>query len=395
MDAMFDHLRVLSVIVIVQALWLSARLRHTAYLELGAYFFHAVFVGTAAVTMAWVELQGSVTTIEAKLLVAGLHGQLVLGVLCSTERPLHPRVHVSREMINLLMLACASAALVKFGLYYREVMALGGHLAIYTDGDAIRDSSPLVVRLLASGAPFVAVLTLTQRGTHGGLRVLALIAICLEFLIGTRARPLFLLAAAVALNQRAMQLTKRRFRLLAAVAVAVLAGATALGYVREEYDLPFALYMLVVFESLAGTVHAALGSLDLASLRGLVLSQILPLLMPTDLASLDTVSKSVSFHLMPAAYERGYGLSSSLLLEVNALVSPGAVWLFYPLMALLWMRVLRACLDSPRPLIYLAGIAMAPAAFYIWRAEAWQPVVSLAKAAPFIVLALLTARRVR
>ena len=43
--------------------------------------------------------------------------------------------------------------MIKFYYYLQVVGEAGGHSAIYTEGDAVRDNSPAAVRVLSAGAP--------------------------------------------------------------------------------------------------------------------------------------------------------------------------------------------------------------------------------------------------
>lgn len=392
-DAWTWALKAMAAMALAQGLVLLPGLIRCGWLEVLAYLFHWVFVGGACVDFALTQFLEPIGVRYMPLALSGLAAQFALGLLLRRDMPLELRLEVRPTVLVALMVLCSSAALGKFALYFREIAALGGHLAIYTDGSSIRDSSPFVIRVLASGAPFLALVALAQRNIPTSIRWLAIAAIGMEFLIGTRSRPLFLFGCVLALSQVHLKLSARQLRRwLFGIGLAV-AGMVVLGYVREGWDIPAAAYMLVVFESLAGTVHGAINGVDVRGLNTLVFQQLPSLLWPSDLSRIDTVARSISWEIIPAAYESGYGLSSSALLEIAALGSIAASPVLYPAVAAAFVLIVRACAQSRVGLVYLTGIAVMPTVFYLWRAELWQPMATLVKALPFLLLLLPFVRK--
>lgn len=381
-------LKAMAALALAQGLVLLPGLSRRGWLEVFAYLFHWVFVGGACVDFAWTQLLEPLEMRHMPLALSGLAAQIGLGFLLRHDTPLRLRLEVRPSVLVTVMVLCSAAALVKFALYFREIAALGGHLAIYTDGASIRDSSPFVIRVLASGAPFVALVALAQRNLPVSMRWLAIAAIGMEFLIGTRSRPLFLLCCALALIQMDLKFSVQQLRRwLFGISLAI-AAMVVLGYVREGYEIPAAAYMLVVFESLAGTVHGAVNGVDVQGLGTLVVRQLTSLLWPSDLSQIDTVARAISMEIIPAAYESGYGLSSSALLEIATLGTIAASPVLYPAVAVAFVMLVRVCVQSRVGIVYLAGIALMPTVFYLWRAELWQPLASLVKALPFLLMLL-------
>jgi hypothetical protein len=382
----------LAIVALAQGAWVLLRFFSTGWLETFAYLFHWLFIGGACAASLLLQLEDTLQT-HWPLLMAGLNTQVLLGAMAISGRPLVVRAKFSRALLAALLLVCGVAALVKFGFYIEQVGAVGDHLAIYTEGDAIRDASPWPVRILAAGAPLVAVMVLTQRGIPWPLQVLALAAISIEFAIGTRSRPIFLLAAVLALRQTwlVQGATLQRLALGAGLTSAVLVAA-AVGYWREGYDVGWQAFALISLTSLAGTVQAALAGVELPGLESSVLTQLPALFVPSDLSRLDTVAKLVSAAALPATYELGYGLSSSAMLECALLLSPLACVLAYPALAWLVLRAVRAALQTPRAALHLLGVALLPTLFYVWRAELWQPLVAASKSLPYLLVLALAAR---
>lgn len=371
---------------LLQLFWVVRRFYRTGWIEGFAYFFHWLFIGGACVAFMLTDAFDTVTPLQQHLLVAGINAQVLLGALALGSKPTQVGVQFSPGAVSALMLVCGTAALVKFGFYIQQIGEVGDHLAIYTEGEAVRDATPLPVRVLATGASLVAVVALCQRAVPMHIKLLALLAICMEFAIGTRSRPIFLLCAVMALGQAALIGSRRSRMLIGLVPVLGAVGAGAVGYFREGYDVGAGLYIVISLASLAGTLEAALASTEMASMPATVLTQLPVLLAPTDRTQIDTAAKLVSTETNPWTYDLGYGLSSSALLETSALLSPQACLLAYPLLCILLVLAVRRAIESRNSLWHLVGIALLPTLFYVWRAELWQPLISVAKALPFLLL---------
>jgi hypothetical protein len=369
-----------------QLFWVLRRFYRTGWIEGFAYFFHWLFIGGACVAFLLTDAFDTVTPIQRHLLVAGINAQVLLGALVLGSKPAQIGVQFSPRAVSALMLVCGTAALVKFGFYIQQIGEVGDHLAIYTEGEAVRDATPLPLRVLATGASLVAVVALCQNSVPMHIKLLALLAICMEFAIGTRSRPIFLLCAVLALGQAALIGSRRSRRLVALVPVLGIVGAGAVGYFREGYDVGVGVFVVISLASLGGTVEAALASTEIVSMADTVIAQLPVLIAPTDRTQIDTAAKLVSTETNPWTYDLGYGLSSSTLLETSALLSPQACLLAYPLLCILLVLAVRRAIDSRNSVWHLAGIAVLPTLFYLWRAELWQPLIALAKALPFLLL---------
>ena len=374
-----------------QLYWVLRGFFRTGWIEGFAYFFHWLFIGGACVAFLLTEAFHTVTPIQQNLLVAGINAQLLLGALVLGSKPMQIGVQFSTRVVSALMVVCGTAALVKFGFYIQQIGEVGGdHLAIYTEGEAVRDATPWPVRVLATGASLVAVVALCQRSVPMRIKLLALLAICMEFAIGTRSRPIFLLCAVMALGQSALIGSRRTRRLVALVPVLGAMGAGAVGYFREGYDVGAAEFAVISLASLAGTLEAAIASTEIVTMPATVLTQLPVLIAPTDRTQIDTAAKLVSTETNPWTYDMGYGLSSSTLLETSALLSPQTCLLAYPLLAVLLVVAVRRAVESRSGLWHLAGIALLPTLFYLWRAELWQPLIALAKSLPFLLVLAAT-----
>jgi hypothetical protein len=374
-----------------QLFWVLRGFYRTGWIEGFAYFFHWLFIGGACVAFLLTNAFGTVTPIQQNLLVAGINAQVLLGALVLGSKPTRIGVQFSSRVVSALMLVCGTAALVKFGFYIQQIAEVGGdHLAIYTEGEAVRDATPWPVRVLATGASLVAVVALCQRSVPMRIKLLALLAICMEFAIGTRSRPIFLLCAVLALGQAALVGSRRSRRLVALVPLLGVLGAGGVGYLREGYDVGAGEFAAISLASLAGTFEAAIASTEIVTMPATVLTQLPVLIAPTDRTQIDTAAKLVSTETNPWTYDMGYGLSSSMLLETSALLSPQACLLVYPLLAVLSVVAVRRAVESRNSLWHLAGIALLPTLFYLWRAELWQPLIALAKSLPFLLVLAAT-----
>jgi hypothetical protein len=374
--------------VVVQMAVILVRVFDRGWYELFAYLLHLVAIGAAALSVTFRLEQYPQDLLYDQLAVAGMGGQLMLGLLVLSNGPLRLHAVLDRNVMALSTVVVCSAALVKFILYIRYVGLAGGHFSIYTEGDAVRDNSPAIIRIIAAGAPLVGLLAITQPGLPRWCRLLGIVAIMLEFAIGIRGRPLYIMLAAIAIGQVHLPITPvRKILIVVSAALAVLAIG-AIGYVREDNTTRIDEYFWMVLESLFGIFEAGVFSAQLPNATPLVLSQILVLLAPTPIGSIDTVAKLISVTYTQKAYLVGYGYSSSVLTEVTLIFGPLLTGFIYPLSALLIVSAIKYAVSSRRTWVFLYGASVLPIAFYIWRAELWQLAVPVIKALPFITVLL-------
>jgi len=176
-----------------------------SWLGVLTYTFHWIFIGGAALALAFADTQMDqvVEVSDYRIWILGLAGllaQISLGFIALADHVFVTPRAFKYPPLALVMLACGLAAFIKFALYINQIASLGGHLAIYTEGGTIRDASPPIVRILAKGAPLVALIVISQRTSPWWLLLLAIASITVEIATGTRSRPIFLLSAALVLN---------------------------------------------------------------------------------------------------------------------------------------------------------------------------------------------------
>jgi hypothetical protein len=358
-----------------------------SWLWAGVFVFHAVFVGMPS-AFFWLNGPQVVTSGEASIYatVAALAGQVSIGFVVFVARPVRFGHVLPAGALSFLIAVVAGASLLKITLYQESVQALGGHMAIYTDGGEIRGGVSPIVRYVAAGLPFFAVLVFTQKRFPLWVCLTVVAVVLAEFVIGIRGRPLYVAAASLAVYQ--VWLTHRlagRFVPLALFGIAVPL-TLIVGVSREGLDVSFLDYSLLMFESVGSTFGGAVTVGSFVADGSLVLRQVAALLFPTGLERIDTVSKLLTVTHFPDAYVLGYGVSSSALLEV-LMLSPGVLSPFvYVLLMVGGVGFVSFLLGSRSLVLALAGVAMLPALFYVGRAELWQPVVWLAKSLPFVVM---------
>jgi hypothetical protein len=386
----------LAVLSLIQLAFVLGRLFRVGWLAGFAYLFHWIFIGGACVAYVAAQADPPMPLDQWPLLAAGLGAQLALGIVTLASKPLRDVAQFNRPLLTLLMLVCGGAALVKFGLYLRELQGLQDHLSIYVEGEAVRDSAPAFVRILAAGAPIAALVTLSQANMARWAKALALLAIVAELGIGTRSRPIFLLAGVVILSQLAVSDTQRKRAWLLVVALACVFGAGAIAYFRESYSVGASAFALITIESLASTMQAVLEGMKVPGVKALVMGQLPSLLFPTDRDTLDTVAKVVTVHILPPeVYAFGYGVSSSALLELAAVVGLALAPVTYTLFAAMAVLAFSWALQQSKAVIYLFAVALLPSLLFVWRAELLQLVAPALKAIPFVLLLAIARARPR
>ena len=378
----------LSVVVVAQLVVVFERAFDRAWFEFLAYVLHLLTVGAASLTVTFRLEQYPQDLLYDQFAIIGMAGQLMLGVLALRARPLRITAPLDTRVLTICAVVVCTAAAIKFFYYLQYVGEAGGHSSIYTEGDAVRDNSPAVVRILSAGAPLIGLLALTFPRMPWWCRALGALAIVLELAIGIRGRPLFVILSAVAILQTSVRLTPLRKLMIVAAALAGIVVLAAIGYYRESNNSTIGDYFWMVLQSLFGIFEAGVLAAQIPDTEPIVVGQIVPLLFPTPLGDIDTVGKLISATYTPWAYVNGYGYSSSALTEVTMLCGPVLAGLVYPLVVLGVMTLIRAALTSRRTWLFLYGASTAPIAYYVWRAELWQLVVPAVKAAPFILVLL-------
>ena len=376
------------VVVFAQMALVFARAFTIGWFEFLAYVLHLLTIGAASLTVTFRLEQYPQDLLYDQFAIIGLAGQLTMGMLALRAAPLRITASIDTRVLTICAVVVCTAAMIKFYYYLQIVAEAGGHSSIYTEGDAVRDNSPAVVRVLSAGAPLIGLLALTFPRIPWWCRLLGALAIMLEFAIGIRGRPLFVVLSAAAILQTSIRLTPLRKAGIVAAAVLAIIAIAAIGYVRESNNSTITDYFWMVLESLFGIFEAGVLATQIPDTQSIVVGQIVPLLFPGPIGDVDTVGRLISATYTPAAYMSGYGYSSSALTEVTMLCGPVLAGLVYPMVVVATMSVIRAAITSRRTWIFLYGAATIPIAYYIWRAELWQLVVPAIKAGPFILVLL-------
>lgn len=352
-----------------------------------AYLLHMVAIGGSSLAVAFGAERYPTGLPYDQLSVVGMAGQLMLGVAMLSNGPVSTRVKLDRNVLAICAIIVCSAALIKFGFYIRYVGLSGGHMDIYTEGDAVRDNSPTIIRLLAAGAPLIALLAVTQPDLPRWCRALGFLAIVLEFAIGIRSRPLFIIFSIISLTQLSFKITLPRKILAVFGAIISILAIAALGYFRENNQSTSIDYFWIVIRSLFGVFEASVFSAQLpASNSEIVFDQLGPLLFPTPRAIIDTVAKLLTVTFSPEAFLMGFGYSSSALAEIVMIFGLPAAGLIYPFATFGIFTSIQIAVCSKRIWIFLYGVSVIPVSFYIWRAELWQMIIPAIKALPFILV---------
>lgn len=376
------------VVVFAQMALVFARGFTIGWFEFLAYVLHLLTIGAASLTVTFRLEQYPQDLLYDQFAIVGMAGQLTMGVLALRAAPLRIAAPLDTRVLTICAVVVCTAAMIKFYYYLQVVAEAGGHASIYTEGDAVRDNSPAVVRVLSAGAPLIGLLALTYPRMPWWCRLLGALAILLEFAIGIRGRPLFVILSAAAILQASVRLTPLRKAAIVAGAVLAIIVIAAIGYVRESNQSTITDYFWMVLQSLFGIFEAGVLAAQIPDTRSIVTGQIVPLLFPSPIGDIDTVGKLISATYTPVAYVAGYGYSSSALTEVTMLCGPVLAGLVYPLVVVAVMSAIRAAVTSRHTWLFLYGACTMPIAYYIWRAELWQMVVPAIKAGPFILLLL-------
>lgn len=374
-------------VLVLQVMAVISRVFERGWFEFFAYMMHFVSIGAASLTVTFRLEQYPQDMLYDQMAVLGMSGQLIIGFMALNSRPLLVKARLNPQVLAICAVVVCSAALIKFGFYIRYV-GLGGHLEIYTQGDAVRDNSPAVIRILAAGSPLIAFLVITQPGLPRWCRALGVLAVMLEFAIGIRGRPIYIILAVLVLVQDRLRLTLPRKVFIVFGALISVIAVAAIGYFREANDSTIIDFFWMILESLFGIFEAGVFGTQIPDTAPLITGQIAPLLVPTPLGTVDTIAKLLSSTFTPKAYVLGYGYSSSALTEITMLVGVVFSGLAYPIAVLLILSGIKATIAARQTWTFLYGACVLPIAFYIWRAELWQLAVPAIKAAPFILVLL-------
>ena len=374
--------------VVFQIMVVLWRVFEHGWYEFFAYLLHFVAIGAASLTVTFRFEQYPLDLLYDQMALIGMSGQLMIGTMALASRPLRTRNELDSNVLAICAVIVCSAALVKFALYIRYIGISGSYLDVYTEGDQLRDTSPAIIRILAAGAPLIGLLTITQPGQSRWIRSLGVLAILLEFAIGIRGRPLFIIISALVLIQQNIKITIVRKIQIILLGISGIIALGAIGYFREQYNASISDYFWIVLESLFGIFEAGVFGAQIPDTTPIVVGQIWPILVPTPLGSVDTVAKLLTSTFTPVSYNAGYGYSSSALTETVMLLGPVVSAFAYPLIVFGILVLIKTALTSRYNWAFLYGACTLPIAFYIWRAELWQLAVPAIKALPFIVVLL-------
>jgi len=374
--------------IVGQLVFVLLRAFERGWLELFAYGMHFVAIGAASLTVTFRFEQYPLGLAYDQMALIGMAGQLMIGTLLLSSSPIKPQARLDPAVLSICAVVVCSAALIKFALYLQYVGLSGGHSGIYTEGDALRDNSPTIIRVLAAGAPLIGLLAITQPGLPRWCRALGALSIVLEFAIGIRSRPLFIILSALVLLQSGFRLTLFRKIIITFVAVFAIIALAALGYYRENNQSTAIEYLWIILISLFGVFESGVFSNQLADTAPIILTQIGPLISPTPLNSIDTIAKLLTFSFAPQAYLMGFGYSSSAMAEITMLLDIVVTGFAYPVAVFGIMLLIKTAITTRRLWLFLYGASVVPICFYIWRAELWQLALPAIKALPFIVVLL-------
>lgn len=283
--------------------------------------------------------------------------------------------------------------LIKTGLYFIFIVNSGvGHLAIYTEGDALVSQVPFVIRAISGMSLIMSLATFYYRASTG-VRWFSFLLLASELLIGIRSKFFFSLICIIILSLYCnKELIKKKFlkisRLLYLVIGFVLFSLVS--YYREGYDINFVKYMVIVLDSLSSTLAGLQDIFVLPDSQGwnrldphLIITQLFPI---SGLGFLNSTQIYKEFSVIVLGdISSGIALSSSGILE-STILDVDFNFFIYLSYLLLMLSLIQHFLNSPKVFLNFIAIAMLPGFLYSIRGELILPIAYIIKSSPIIIV---------
>ncbi|CFQ32139.1 O-antigen polymerase [Yersinia bercovieri] len=268
-----------------------------------------------------------------------------------------------------------------------------GHLAIYIEGDALRDNVPLIVRGISGFSIIISMMTFFYPSSKS-IKVISIIMVLSDMAIGIRGKFFFSAISILFLFAYINKTKAVSFFTFATGVIPIITlfiTLSVVSYFREGYTIDFYSYIFIVLDSISSTI-AGLERLYMISGEWwdkyfsyqMVFDQILPILGFNNLEG-NGIAKVYSL-LVLGNISNGIGLSSSIVLE--SIVIMGELFPILLLMYLmLFILFIPYLLSSNKAVINVIGLSLISGFLFSARAEMVLPLVYFIKFSPVIICA--------
>ncbi|CNC69145.1 O-antigen polymerase [Yersinia pseudotuberculosis] len=280
----------------------------------------------------------------------------------------------------------------KIILYLIFILNSGaGHLAIYTEGDALRGSVPLIIRGISGFSIIMSMMTFFYPSSRK-IKLISMFMILSDVMIGIRGKFFFSVVSILFLYAytnkiRAVKIFTFITGFIPIVILFIILSTVS--YFREGYTIDFYSYIFIVLDSISSTI-AGLERLFIISGEWwskyfsyqMVIDQIIPIL-GFDGLDANGIAKVYSL-LVLGDLSSGLGLSSSIVLESMVIMGR-----YFPIVLLLYLisfiLIIPKLLNSNKILLNVIGLSFISGFLFSVRAEMVLPIVFMIKFFPIII----------
>ncbi|MDM2748561.1 oligosaccharide repeat unit polymerase [Citrobacter sp. Cs237] len=299
-------------------------------------------------------------------------------------------------LFTFLFYVVGFCQLFKTFLYFKFIIGSGlGHLAIYTEGDALIAQVPFVIRAISGFSLIMSLATFYFRAPTS-LRLISFLLLASELLIGIRSKFFFSLICIIVLSLYSLRyIIKNKFVKISRIQNLAIGFIlfSLISYFREGYEINFVSYLIIVLDSLSSTLAGLQDVFVLPVSQGwdkidanIIFTQIFPI------SGLGFISDSQIYKefslIVLGDISSGIALSSSGILEATVLNIKFSFFI-YLCYLLCMLAFIQKCLNSSLVILNFIAIAMLPGLFYSIRGELVLPFAYIIKSFPIILLAPL------
>lgn len=326
---------------------------------------------------------------------------VILYFSCFSSKTINQKNEVNNIFI-IIFFVVGICQLIKTFVYFKFIINSGlGHLAIYTEGEALIAQVPFLIRAI-SGLSLIMSLATFYYKTPAYLKWISFFLLASELLIGIRSKFFFSFLCIITLSLYANRNSiKKQFIKVSKVRYLVIGFIlfSLISYFREGYEINFISYLVIVLDSLSSTLAGLQDLFLLPASQGwdnidpnIILTQIFPISGFSFISDLQ-IYKQFSMIVL-GDISSGIALSSSGILETTIL-SVKFNFFIYLTYLLLMLFFIQYCLNSSRTFLNFIAIAMLPGLFYSIRGELILPFSYVIKSLPIIILAPFLTSRIK
>ncbi|MDE9433333.1 oligosaccharide repeat unit polymerase [Xenorhabdus bovienii] len=314
----------------------------------------------------------------------------------SIDRKIKEQDRTVNNYFIILLFIVASCQLIKTILYFQFIIHSGlGHLAIYTEGEALTSRVPFLIRAI-SGLSLVMSLATFYYKCPKYVRFISFILLASELLIGIRSKFFFSFICIIVLTLYSNRILIQNLFIRISRPQYLIIGFMAfslISYFREGYEINFINYLVIVLDSLSSTLAGLQNLYSLPLSQGwnelnaqMIFTQIFPI-SGLGFINDNQIYKDFSIIVL-GDISSGIALSSSGILEAS-IISLKFNFIIYLLYLLLMISLIQKGINSKSSMINFIAIAMLPGFFYSVRGELILPFAYIIKSLPVIIVSPL------